>query len=291
MTRTRLPGTPDPDTYFEGADGNRIAADVWGEPGHQLVLLLHGGGQTRHAWKGAGEALSEQGYHAIALDARGHGDSDWIASGEYDHQDMVRDLAAVAKSISSAPPVLVGASMGGMVSLSGLGSGHLTARALVLVDIGPRIEVEGANKVREFMQQKIEGFDSLEEVADAIANYQPQRQRPRKLDGLAKNVRQGEDGRYYWHWDPNYITRKMEVNSRMEEMQAASRSLTIPTLLVRGGLSDVLSEEGAQEFLTLCPHAEYSNVTDAAHMVAGDRNDIFVADVADFLGRVVPQEK
>src|SRR5687767_3324695 len=177
--------------------------------------------------------------------------------------------------------------MGGGVSLIAVGESHLAASALVLVDMAPRIEPEGRRRIQEFMAQKPEGFDSLQEVADAIASYQPHRSRPRTLDGLAKNVRLGADGKYRWHWDPRFRTVRRDLEKRRERLEACSRNLALPTMLVRGGLSDVLSEAGAQEFLKLCPHSEYVNVTGAAHMVAGDRNDIFGNAVIGFLRRVV----
>jgi len=288
QNRTRLPGTPDPTHYWQGADGVRIAGDMWGDPDGPLVLLQHGGGQTRHAWKGAGEKLGAAGYHAIAFDARGHGDSDWAPDGQYGQDAMVEDLKCVIAALGNRRPVLVGASMGGGTSLVAIGEDHVDATALVMVDVGPRIEREGVGKIMAFMAQKPEGFDSLEEVAAAIATYQPQRVRPKSLDGLAKNVRLGEDGRYHWHWDPAFRAGRFDMEKRQARLEACARNLTLPTQLVRGGLSDVLSEEGAQAFLRLCPHAEYVNVTGAGHMVAGDRNDVFGTSVIAFLQRVVP---
>jgi non-heme chloroperoxidase len=268
--------------------GVTIAADSWGDPSGPLVMLLHGGGQTRHAWKGTGQRLAEAGYHAVAMDARGHGDSDWAPDGVYSQDSMVADLESVLHELGDQRPVLVGASMGGGTSLVAVGEGHVDATALVLVDIAPRIETEGTDRIVAFMHQKPEGFESLEEVADAISSYQPHRERPRNLDGLAKNVRLGADGRYHWHWDPKFIARGADVAPRQERLEECARHLTLPTLLVRGGLSDILSEEGAREFLALCPHSGYVNVTGAAHMVAGDRNDIFATSVIDFLATAVP---
>jgi non-heme chloroperoxidase len=201
---------------------------------------------------------------------------------------MVEDLKCVVAALGGRRPVLVGASMGGGTSLVAVGEDRVDATALVMVDIAPRIETEGIDKIQAFMSQKPEGFDSLEEVAEAIANYQPHRKRPRTLDGLAKNVRLGADGKYRWHWDPRFRPAKRDLDKRYARLEACARHLALPTLLVRGGLSDVLSEEGAQDFLRLCPHAEYVNVTGAAHMVAGDRNDIFGNAVIEFLSRAVP---
>ncbi len=285
----RLPGTPVPMHKWAGHGGVTIAGDTWGDPSKQLVVLLHGGGQTRHAWKGAGETLGESGYYAVAFDARGHGDSDWAAASEdYAPDNMVEDLACVSRALGSENPILVGASMGGGVSLLSIGLDKIDAAALVLVDMAPRIEPEGSRKIQEFMSQKPDGFDTLEEVAEAIANYQPHRKRPRNLDGLAKNVRLGANGKYRWHWDPARRAGQRINSDYRQRLHECADTLKLPTLLVRGGLSDVLSEEGAQSFLAQCPHAEYVNVKNAAHMVAGDRNDIFAGSVVEFLKRVAP---
>ncbi|MES2999512.1 MAG: alpha/beta hydrolase [Pseudomonadota bacterium] len=284
----RLPGTPDPMHFWTGADGLRISGDSWGPANGPLVLLLHGGGQTRHAWGGTGKHLGEAGYHAVALDARGHGDSDWSPEGRYTQDLMVRDIECVLAALGSGRPVLVGASMGGGTSLVAVGEDHVDASALILVDIVPRTEPDGVAKIQAFMRQKPEGFASLEEVAQAISSYRPHRSRPRSLEGLAKNVRLGEDGRYRWHWDPRYLESNRDMSKRYERLSACAKRLTLPTLLVRGGSSDVVSEEGAREFLAMCPHAELVSVQQAGHMVAGDRNDIFGEAAIEFLARTVP---
>lgn len=287
LVRARLKGTPQPMQMLRGADGLEIAADTWGVPGNPLVLLQHGGGQTRHAWKNTGMVLADAGFHVFALDARGHGDSGWAPAGLYEQDDMVSDIVEIAAEVSDEPPILVGASMGGGVSLCAVGEARIKARALVLVDMAPKLEADGTRRIIEFMQQAPNGFDSLEDVAQAISNYQPHRKRPRSLDGLRKNVRVDENGRLHWHWDPRWLVDKpSEVPAGMERLQHATlrvAEIGLPTLLVRGGMSDVLSEEGARAFLDACPHAEYVNVADAAHMVAGDRNDRFSEAVVGFL--------
>jgi pimeloyl-ACP methyl ester carboxylesterase len=284
----RLPHTPEPMRTWTGAGGVRLAGDEWGDPNGPLVVLLHGGGQTRHAWKGTGQRLAAAGYHAVAPDARGHGDTDWAPDGNYLQQAMVDDLVSLLHELGDRRPVLVGASMGGGVALSAIGEDQVDATALVLVDIAPRIEPGGVAKIRDFMFGSPDGFASLDEVADAIAGYQPHRERPTNLDGLAKNVRLAPDGRYRWHWDPRFMQDKRDLATRQAHQEQCARNVTVPTLLVRGGLSDIVSEEGAREFLDLCPHAEYVNVTEASHMVAGDRNDVFADAVIEFLERVVP---
>jgi pimeloyl-ACP methyl ester carboxylesterase len=284
----RLLGTPEPMHYWTTADGIRLAGDSWGDPDGPLVLLLHGGGQTRHAWGGTGRALGAAGYHAVALDARGHGDSDWSPVGNYTQDVMVRDIEYVLAALSGSHPVLVGASMGGGTSLVAVGEGHLDASALILVDIVPRIEDAGTSRIQDFMGLKPEGFSSLEEVAEAISSYRRERVRPRNLEGLAKNVRLWPDGKYHWHWDPLYLAGVRNRTLRYERLSACARNLKLPTLLVRGGSSDVVSEEGAREFLQMCPHAERYNIEKAGHMVAGDRNDVFGEAAIEFLAQTVP---
>ncbi len=267
-----------------------LAGDAWGEPDAPPVLLLHGGGQTRHAWGDTAKRLAQSGFYALALDLRGHGDSDWCADGNYYPDHYVDDLRGVMQTFDT-PPALVGASLGGMISLLCEGEKHPgSARALVLVDVTPRIEREGVDRIVAFMTSCPEGFASLEEAADVVAEYLPHRRRPQSLDGLKRNLRRGDDGRYRWHWDPQFLERaaggdEQERKQWPERLDRASRRLTIPTLLVRGKLSDIVSEQGAKHFLELVPHAEFLDVDDAAHMVAGDKNDIFGDAIVEFLAR------
>ena len=270
--------------------GLEIAADSWGPPSGHTVLLLHGGGQTRHAWRGAGEALGQAGFRPVAIDLRGHGDSTWDTDGDYGYDAIVGDLVDIVEAEGLSAPVLVGASLGGAAALLAVGEGSVDAAALVVVDTAPRIEIGGVDNFRSFMLQRPDGFESLDAVADAIASYNPTRKRSSDLSGLAKNIRIDDTGRYHWHWDPRFMSgEKGDTNweERQGRMEQCVRSLTLPTLLVRGGQSDMLSEEGAAGFLDLCPQAEYANITGARHMVAGDRNDLFTESVVDFLTRMV----
>ena len=179
----KLPGTIEPMHVWHGEGGVRIAGDSWGDPAGPLVILQHGGGQTRHAWKGAGERLGAAGYHAVVLDARGHGNSDWAPDGRYDQDVMIGDVKRVIEVLGGRKPMLVGASMGGANSLVAVGEGTINAAALVLVDVAARIEREGADRILAFMTGQPEGFNSLEEAAEAIASYQPHRKRPKTSTG------------------------------------------------------------------------------------------------------------
>ena len=270
---------------FTAAEGLSLTADCWGSPDADPVLLLHGGGQTRFAWGGTAKALAKEGWYAVSLDLRGHGDSDWSPDGRYHFHAFADDVAAVAHSFER-PPALVGASLGGIASLIAATRHDSSAvSALVLVDIATRMEREGAERIMKFMTAEPEGFASLEAAADAIAAYNPHRPRPKDLSGLAKNLRRREDGRYRWHWDPAFMGPRdlSDAHAEVESLDDAARRLDLPTLLVRGRMSDLLSEEGAQHFLELVPHARFADVSGAGHMVAGDRNDAFTRAVVDFL--------
>jgi pimeloyl-ACP methyl ester carboxylesterase len=272
----------EPQTIRLKGAGVDIAADLAGPADGVPVILLHGGGQTRASWGGAVQEGARRGYRMINLDLRGHGDSGWAADGDYSLDALVADLSAVVTTLD-APPFLVGASMGGIAVLAYAGEGG-APRGVVLVDIAPRLEQKGADRIRGFMNSAPDGFGSLEEAADAVSAYLPHRPRPADTSGLAKNLRQGADGRFRWHWDPEVLSRHRTPRDE-NRLLAAARNLHMPSLLVRGRMSDIVSPEGAQEFLELAPRGEFVDIPGADHMVAGDRNDAFNAAVFAFLDK------
>lgn len=283
-----MPSSIEPTTVrLRSADGLTLVADSFGPEQGQLVVMLHGGGQNRHSWKRTGAALAATGMRVVAVDARGHGDSDWSPTRDYTRDAMVGDLRTVLEQLGATPEagaVVVGASMGGITGLLATASpGGELIRALVLVDIVPRSESAGVERVMDFLGRHRDGFDPLDQVADAVAAYLPHRPRPDNAEGLLRNLRQ-RDGRWYWHWDPDLLTGLEDQPAvRIAEMEAAAEALTIPVLLVRGGKSDVVSDEGAAAFLALAPHARLAEISTAAHTAAGDDNDAFTDAVAGFV--------
>lgn len=270
---------------FEGFEGLRLVADVRGQPDALPVLFLHGGGQTRYAWGSTAERVAARGWRTIALDMRGHGDSDWASNGDYSFTAFCADCVAVVDQLGR-PPVLVGASLGGMSAMLAEGTSDRTVSCgLVLVDITPKTNAEGIQRIAKFMLSGIDGFGTLEEAADAIAAYTPQRTRRVNPEGLMKVLRQRGD-RWYWHWDPLVIGhgRTEVVPDRLAGLlDVAMSNIHVPTMLVRGALSDVVTQEGVDDLLARIPGATVVDVAGAAHMIAGDRNDAFSDAVITFL--------
>ncbi len=271
---------------FRTTDGVDLAGDRYGAPSRGSVLLAHGGGQTRYAWAKTAAALGELGWDAVAIDLRGHGDSGWSPTGDYRMERFAEDLAGVAREMGNRP-ALIGASLGGLAGL--YAAAEVTPcpfSSITLVDIVPSMDPNGAAKVMEFMSAHVaQGFGSLEEAADVIAAYLPHRPRRTDLSGLAKNLRQRDDGRFRWHWDPNFVDGVHRGRSLRDahEFQAGLASLDVPVHLIRGRLSELVSREAAEAFVAQLPNARFTDVAGASHMVAGDRNDAFLESVVSFL--------
>ena len=278
---------------FVGCEANRLVADLYAaERPRGVVLLAHGGGQTRHSWGGTARALAAQGVSAVTMDQRGHGDSDWVSSGNYDFQSFADDMTCAVKQLHAQTgfkPAVVGASLGGLAGLfaAGTDGSDQIFAALVLVDITPKMKVDGVRRIIGFMSQHSqEGFSTVEEAADAISEYLPHRPRPTNLSGLSKNLRRGEDGRYRWHWDPKFISTREDAEGHASHVEAdgfeAARRLKMPVLLVRGRESELVGEDEVRAFISAVPHAKFADIAGARHMVAGDRNDVFTDALLTF---------
>jgi pimeloyl-ACP methyl ester carboxylesterase len=271
---------------FDGAPGVRLAADSFGDPHAPAVLLLHGGGQTRHAWHATATSLADAGWRAIAVDLRGHGESTHPRPPAYALEDFAADVRAVIATLVD-PPVVIGASLGGIASLLAITeSPAAPAAGLALVDVAHRFQPRGGGRIVSFMEEHPDGFASLSDAADAIAAYLPRRARPRDTSGLRHNLRRS-DGRWRWHWDPEILTQARPMLQDQTQLSArlakAATRLRRPCLLVRGAESDVLSAGIAREFIELAAAATLAEVPCAGHMVAGDNNDAFTAAIRVWL--------
>jgi len=270
--------------------GITLEFDLWGKIKRDAILLLHGGGQTRHSWNATAEKITQVDGCAITMDLRGHGDSDWSHEGDYELSDFSEDVAFLIDTLEIQPS-LVGASLGGLVGI------YLEGRyspgsisALVLVDIVPNINVLGAEKIKDFMLEHSKtGFSSLSEVSDILSEYNPHREKSSDLEGLKKNLRKRGE-KWFWHWDPLFISSERgKENPDMrnpELLNELCSNISVPMLLVRGKLSDLVTEIQVREFLERFPEASFADVSGAGHMVVGDKNDAFANEVIEFLNHI-----
>jgi pimeloyl-ACP methyl ester carboxylesterase len=273
--------------HLTARDGVRLALEHRGDEQSPALLFAHGFGQTRHAWADTASAFADGGWHCLTADARGHGDSGWSENGRYDFAQFVDDLVLLPGHTKHAP-ILIGASMGGLLGLIAQ-SGHAASepapfRALVLVDITPRWETAGVERILNFMRAHPQGFATLDEAADAIAHYLPHRAERKSPDSLRRMLVQRADGRLGWHWDPRLLD-SIGADSELhqERLLQAARGIRVPTLLVSGERSDIVSDATIEEFLHCVPHAVHVRVARATHMIVGDRNDVFAETVRGFI--------
>ena len=284
-----------PPTLHTAHGGLQLAADAieaTGGESHGQILLFPGAGQTRHAWRRAADRFAAGGFDVTSFDLRGHGDSAWAADGDYSIDAFVGDIRSILRR-GSRPVALVGASIGGIAALIALGEGvgdetfDEKVRALVLVDVVPNMSKPGLDHIRSFMSLGSSGFADLEEAAAAIARFLPHRPPRNSNSNLMKSLRQGPDGRLYWHWDPAFhaCSQRRAESGMFERMARAAPGVRVPTLIVSGTRSELVNRTGIDELLASMTNAQAIEVRDAAHMVAGDNNDDFVASILAFLRR------
>jgi pimeloyl-ACP methyl ester carboxylesterase len=264
-------------------DGLHLAAERVAAGDRVPVLLAHGFGQTRQSWAGTQKRLAAAGHPSLSFDMRGHGESGRNPAGcAYSVTQFVADLHAAADTLPDGA-VLVGASMGGLAGVLAQATRPRFA-ALVLVDVTPRWEAEGAERIRNFMGAHPDGFADFDHAAEAIGAYLPHR-RTRKTPDQLRPLLRARDGRLHWHWDPRLLAEfALNGEALQAQIAAAARTLRLPVLLISGGRSDLVSERTVDDFLALVPHARHERLPEATHMVAGDDNDAFSGVLLRHLG-------
>ena len=272
---------------FASADRLSLAASLT-RGTRRTVLLAHGFGQTRQSWSGTQARLASAGHGSLAWDMRGHGQSDRNpAQSGYAAEQFIADQVAAAGVLGDSP-VLVGASMGGLTGLLAQAK-HRTFSALVLVDVTPRWEVAGMQRIHSFMTAFPEGFDSFDHAAQAIADYLPQRRARKTPAQLAHLLKANQDERLHWHWDPRLLSEFIADSQQLQQIvSTAARKIDIPVLLISGGRSDLVSDDTVAHFLQLVPQAEHIRLPEATHMLAGDDNDAFTDTLLAFLRAQFP---
>jgi pimeloyl-ACP methyl ester carboxylesterase len=272
---------------FTLVDGRQVHYLEWGHRSLAPVLCLHGGGQTAYMYEELGEELGER-YHLLAPDLPNHGDSDPVFEPDWGRKELAESLPPLLDSFGFDRAVVVGASLGGITAITLAAPRPDLVAGIVLIDVGHRLEEAGVRKIIDFMSAH-ESFASLDEAASEIAAYLPHRREVRP-ESLTRNLRQRPDGRWVWKHGLGRRGREWKADeaagnwrSMLAGLDRDAAALTCPVLVLRGGASDVLSDEGAEELAGLIPDARVETVERAGHLAAGDNPRSTVALVAAFL--------
>lgn len=269
---------------FLGHGGLRLAADCYGDASAVPVILLHGGGQDKRSWRGVAARLASAGYRAVAVDLRGHGASDWSPEVDYSVEAYAADIAAMVEQLGQ-PAYLAGASLGGRGALVAAAKYPDSILALALVDVAPSLDPENAGRYQTFLRSARFGFSRIEEAADML-NGMMNRTSRGNPEKLRPYLREGEDGKLYWRWDPAFLEPRFVNRPReTEELEAYAAQIRHPILMVRAELSEVLREEDVERFLKVAPHTEVRIAPGVGHMLTGDSNDVHAPILIDFLKR------
>ncbi|MBS7743438.1 MULTISPECIES: alpha/beta hydrolase [unclassified Chelatococcus] len=249
---------------------------------------MHGGAQSRRAWSRGLMQLAKAGYHAIAVDTRGHGDSDWAPDGLYAAQHWAEDFERLLIDLGRDDPrpiAIVGASRGGQSALIAAVEQPSRVSCLVLVDMTPQTSSEGAEKIGWFLKRSARGFRSVAEASEFLATFS-NRPSPENADGLRRIMREDSSGLLFWQWDPR-IAEDDFVRPPSEPVivEAAARRTTHPVLLIRAGKSELVRDQDVAHFRSVLPSLQVVEIPNIGHMLTADSNDTFMPPVLDFLSR------
>ncbi|MBM3942134.1 MAG: alpha/beta hydrolase [SAR202 cluster bacterium] len=256
----------------------------WGNSSSPIILMLHGGSQQAHSWDFISLPLSEH-YHVLALDQRGHGDSDWASDGDYTIEAHQRDIDGFVQGMKLRNFHLIGHSMGGRNSYVWASRHPKTLRSLVIVDTGPEAQHRGRNRIQNFRELPDE-LDTLEEFASRVQEYTG-RSREQVLGSLQYSIRQRPDGKWSWKYDKALRTPGLrQPQWTPEQLWEAVARIDCPTLVVRGGDSDIFADATMQKMQQVIPNCSTVTVPRAGHLVAGDNPVDFLKAVQGLYRRV-----
>jgi pimeloyl-ACP methyl ester carboxylesterase len=253
----------------------------WGAQGQPPFVCLHGGAQTAHSWDDFAPVVREN-YHLYALDQRGHGDSDWAADGDYSRQTQSEDISAFVSALGLSPIILAGLSMGGINAITYTARHPESVRALVIVDVGPEIERRGRENIQSFISE-IDELDSFAAFVERAHRFNPRRSLDNLRQRLSHNLKQLPSGKWTWKFDQKRLGAGGRSGIGPEGLWEDVRQLRCPTLIVRGGESDILSPEAAERMRAAIANSRITVVPGAGHSVMGDNPGGFAAAVQDFL--------
>jgi pimeloyl-ACP methyl ester carboxylesterase len=257
----------------------------WGPAAAPVVLALHGGGQTSYMFEELGSALRDS-FHVLAPDLPGHGESTSLGDpSEFSRESLAETVPPLLDEFGTGPVTIVGASLGGIIALTLAASCPERVGAIVLIDVGHRLEEGGVRRILEFMQ-RYESFASLEEASDAVAEFMPHRPKA-DPERLRRNLRQRADGRWTWKHNLGQVSAErmdeVDWHDILEGLKDDAAKVRVPVLVLRGAKSDVLSSDGASEIAGVLADARLVEVNNAGHLAAGDNPASTVSLVRDFL--------
>ena len=271
-----------PDDKYVDANGMRLHYLDWGNPDKPKMLLLHGGAQSAHSWDFFALAMRDH-LHIIALDQRGHGDSPWSDTGEYDTSFHIADINAFTDAIGYDNFILMGLSMGGRNAYGFTAQHPQKVNRLILIDVGPDIQAEGRRHIQEFLEGT-ETFESFDWLVERVKRYNPRRPEEQIRGSLINNLKQLEDGTWTWKHDRRRGIRRDRGGEMNAEAWRDLAQITAPTLVIRGAESNILSPQTAAKMRDTLAASQLVEVPNAGHLVQGDNPVGFERVVRDFLG-------
>ena len=273
-----------PQDKFVNANGMRFHYLEWGNPDNPPMLLLHGFAQTCHSWDFVALGFSDN-YRVIVLDQRGHGDSDWASDGDYSPETQQEDISGVVNELGLDNFVLMGLSMGGRNSFTYAANNSGKVKALVVVDAAPQNMQQGTQNIRSFVQQDDE-LDSVDAFVERVLQYNPRRDPQQVRGSILHNLKELPNGKWTWKYDRALRSpgRRMGSDAETEKrLWGYIESLQCPTLLVRGGASDIVAMDTADRMNQAIPNSRIATIEGAGHLVMGDSPSGFQSAVTDFL--------
>jgi len=280
----RLPEVVLPDARHLLLRSMRFHYLDWGTPGLPPIVFLHGGGLNAHTWDLVCLALRRE-RHCVALDQRGHGDSEWSPEMDYSIESHAGDLGAFVDALGLDRFVLVGMSLGGVNALAWAGQHSRRLAGLVLVDVGPETRAEGVRKIAAFTSESTP-LDSVDHFVERALAFNPRRNRELLRRSLLHNLRPMPDGRFMWKYDQRHRGKVVEPAAyarRRELLWSAVDGVECPTLVVRGAQSDVFHDEDAERLSTRLRQGRWVRIEGAGHTVQGDNPAGLLVALRSFL--------
>jgi esterase len=254
----------------------------WGNRHLPPIVFLHGGALNAHTWDLVCLALRDE-YRCLALDQRGHGDSDWSHEADYSMGAQLADTKGFADHLGFDKFILVGMSLGAINSLAFATNHPERLEKLVIIDAGPEMRRPGSSRIRDFVNGVADTV-TIEAIIEKALEFNPRRDPKILRRSLMHALRQQPDGTWKWKYDRRRFQALDQETHRAERAKLADglSRIICPTLVVRGGDSDVFHEEDAERLAARLPHGRKVTIPRAGHTVQGDNPKDLVTELRRF---------